>query len=113
MMRCCHLLLLVTVLIVMCVVTSGQAQTYVEVGFESSEGFLAPGNGIGYFEHEHGTFTDFAPIQFIVGNAHVRTGTQSARLGIEDQPGTHGFDFTDEVRDAILDLILHSGVQKT
>ena len=103
MMRCCHLLLLVTVLIVMCVVTSGQAQTYVEVGFESSEGFLAPGNGIGYFEHEHGTFTDFAPFHFVIGNTHVHTGSRSARLAIEDVARTHGFDFKDEVRDAILD----------
>ena len=97
----CFCFPLVPVLTVLCIATLGQAQTYVEIGFELSEDFKGVGGAIGDFEHADGTFTDFAPIQFIVGNAHVRTGTQSARLGIEDQPGTHGFDFTDEVRDAI------------
>ena len=101
-------LALVPALAVLLIATSSRAQTtFVEFGFEKSEGF--PGNlgQISELEISSGKFTRFGlpPLEFrVTDNSDlVRSDDQAAFLGLANRPGGHGFIIDPAIQQAIED----------
>ena len=95
-------------LLILFTATTVPAQTtFVEFGFEQSEGFLGHLGQISGRQISSGEFTTFGlpPLEFrITTNPDlVRSGTQAAWLGLGNRAGGHGFIIKPEIQQAIED----------